>query len=205
MEKERFIKSLPHVNASSLSPQRLQYQLNWTNGIGDINALCNCLRYFTIKQQVLYVGAIALGNHPVPVKLPTLLFLKESKVSFLESEPDDYSFRFLKKQNVRITSWFRSKVMQWLKCQLLSLLQLDHWWYFVMLMHCNSTYFSLCLISLPRTKKLLRFSQNPWEEPPQNPFVPVNPKQHGSTFSICSIVYTPIQKIIMVNMVNTSL
>ena len=56
-----------------------------------------CLRYFTIKQQVLYVGAIALGNHPVPVKLPTLLFLKESKASFLESEHDDYSFRFLKK------------------------------------------------------------------------------------------------------------
>ena len=83
LEKERFIKSLPHVNASSLSPQRLQYQLNWTNGIGDINALCNCLRYFTIKQQVLYVGAIALGNHAVPVKLPTLPFLKESKVSFL--------------------------------------------------------------------------------------------------------------------------
>ena len=42
-----------------------------------------CLRYFTIKQQVLYVGAIALGNHAVPVKLPTLPFLKESKVSFL--------------------------------------------------------------------------------------------------------------------------
>ena len=32
--------------------------------------------------QVGYVGAIALGNHPVPVKLPTLLFLRENKASF---------------------------------------------------------------------------------------------------------------------------
>ena len=35
-----FLKSLPHVNASSLSPPRSQYQLNWTNDIGDINCLC---------------------------------------------------------------------------------------------------------------------------------------------------------------------
>ena len=41
----------PHVNASSLSPPRWQYQLNWTNGIGDINCLGNWFKYFTIKQQ----------------------------------------------------------------------------------------------------------------------------------------------------------
>ena len=50
-EKRRFIKSLPNVNASSLSPPRSQYQLNWTNGTGDINCSCNWLKYFTIKQQ----------------------------------------------------------------------------------------------------------------------------------------------------------
>ena len=50
MGEKRFIKSLPHVNASSLSPPRSQYQLNWTNGIGHINCLCNWLKYFTIKQ-----------------------------------------------------------------------------------------------------------------------------------------------------------
>ena len=39
-------------NASSLSPPRSQYQLNWTNGIGDISCLCiNWLKYFTIRQQ----------------------------------------------------------------------------------------------------------------------------------------------------------
>ena len=43
MGKERFIKSLPHVNASLLSPPRSQFQLNWTNGFGDINCLCNWL------------------------------------------------------------------------------------------------------------------------------------------------------------------
>ena len=44
-----FLKSLPHVNASSLSPRRSQYQLNWTNDIGDINWLCNWIKYrFTI-------------------------------------------------------------------------------------------------------------------------------------------------------------
>ena len=44
-----FLKSLPHVNASSLSPPRSQYQLNWTNDIGDINCLCNLIKYrFTI-------------------------------------------------------------------------------------------------------------------------------------------------------------
>ena len=48
------------------------------------------------------------------------------KASFQESEHDDDSFRCFEKQNVHITSWFRGKVMQWLKCQLLSLLQLDH-------------------------------------------------------------------------------
>ena len=43
------VKSLPHVNASSLSPPRSQYQLNWTNDIGDINCLCNWIKYrFTI-------------------------------------------------------------------------------------------------------------------------------------------------------------
>ena len=43
------LKSLPHVNASSLSPPRSQYQLNWTNDIGDINCLCNWIKYrFTI-------------------------------------------------------------------------------------------------------------------------------------------------------------
>ena len=47
LRKKRFIRSLPHVNASSLSPQRSQYQLNWTNGIGDINCSCNWLKYFT--------------------------------------------------------------------------------------------------------------------------------------------------------------
>ena len=49
--KKRCIKSLPHVNASSLPPPRSQYQLNWTNGIGDVNCLCYWLKYFTIKQQ----------------------------------------------------------------------------------------------------------------------------------------------------------
>ena len=44
--KKRFIT--PH---HPLSPPRSQYQLNWTNGIGDINSLCNWLKYFTIKQQ----------------------------------------------------------------------------------------------------------------------------------------------------------
>ena len=47
LRKNRFIKSLPHVNALSLSPPRSQYQLNWTNGIGDINCSCNWLKYFT--------------------------------------------------------------------------------------------------------------------------------------------------------------
>ena len=43
------LKSLPHVNATSLSPPRSQYQLNWTNDIGDINCLCNWIKYrFTI-------------------------------------------------------------------------------------------------------------------------------------------------------------
>ena len=41
--KKRFIKSLPYVSALSLSSPRSQYQLNWTNGIGDINCLCNWL------------------------------------------------------------------------------------------------------------------------------------------------------------------
>ena len=50
-EKRRFIKSLANVNASSLSPPRSQYQLNWTNGTGDINCSCNWLKYFTINQQ----------------------------------------------------------------------------------------------------------------------------------------------------------
>ena len=43
------LKSLPHVNATSLSPPRSQYPLNWTNDIGDINCLCNWIKYrFTI-------------------------------------------------------------------------------------------------------------------------------------------------------------
>ena len=43
------LKSLPHFNASSLSPPRSPYQLNWTNDIGDINCLCNWIKYrFTI-------------------------------------------------------------------------------------------------------------------------------------------------------------
>ena len=36
-------KSLPYVNALSLSSPRSQCQLNWTNGIGDINCFCNWL------------------------------------------------------------------------------------------------------------------------------------------------------------------
>ena len=43
MGKKRFIKPLPNVNASSLSPPRSQFQLNWTNEFGDINCLCNWL------------------------------------------------------------------------------------------------------------------------------------------------------------------
>ena len=44
-----FLKSLPHVNATSLSPPRSQYPSNWTNDIGDINCLCNWIKYrFTI-------------------------------------------------------------------------------------------------------------------------------------------------------------
>ena len=40
-------KSLPHVNALSLSPPHLQYQLNWANGIGDINC---CVTGLSISQ-----------------------------------------------------------------------------------------------------------------------------------------------------------
>ena len=43
--------SPPYVNVSSLSPPRSQYQLNWTNGIGDINCLGNWFKYFTIRQK----------------------------------------------------------------------------------------------------------------------------------------------------------
>ena len=42
--KKGFIKSLPHVNAFSLSPPLLQYQLNLTQVIGDINCSCNWLK-----------------------------------------------------------------------------------------------------------------------------------------------------------------
>ena len=205
--EKRVLLSPPHVNASSLSPPRSQYQLNCTNGIGGINCLCNWLKYFTIKQQwhlescvswsmppsllrlllrrknrqkdvrswnksahriiVGYLGALytatVLGNHPVPLKLQRIFFWESRqgvsqgvsvwsedqssrvyspcsnqvrgtqagfsfiKASFQESEHNVDSFRFLKKQNVHITSWFRGKVMQWLKCQLLSLLHLDYW------------------------------------------------------------------------------
>ena len=35
-------------------------------------------------------------------------------------------------------------------------------------------------VSLPRTTAKLNFSQNTWEELPQHPFAPVNPKQPGA-------------------------
>ena len=50
MGKKRFMKSLPHVNASSLSPP-LSHQLNLTNDIRDINcSLCYWLKSERIKQ-----------------------------------------------------------------------------------------------------------------------------------------------------------
>ena len=42
-----FLKSLPHVNASSLSPPRSQYQLNWTNDI--VTELSTVLQYFCVQ------------------------------------------------------------------------------------------------------------------------------------------------------------
>ena len=35
-------------------------------------------------------------------------------------------------------------------------------------------------VSLPRTTAKLNFSENTWQEPPQHPFAPVNPKQPGA-------------------------
>ena len=75
--------------------------------------------------------------------------------------------------------------------------------------------FSVVWVSLPPTTAKLNFPQNSWEEPPQHLCAPVNSKQPGTTFfghvfawklyQTVVIVHTPIQKIIMVNMVNTSL
>ena len=44
--------------------------------------------------------------------------------------------------------------------------------------------FPFVWVSLPRTTAKLNFSQNPWEEPPQHPFAPVNPKQPGATLLV---------------------
>ena len=47
--------------------------------------------------------------------------------------------------------------------------------------------FSLLLSSLLRTSANLNFSQNPWEEPPEHPFAPVNPKQPDAALLLSRI------------------
>ena len=57
-------------------------------------------------------------------------------------------------------------------------------WSFITLCNGDATtiprYFLFVWVSLPGTNAKFNFSQNPWEEPPQHPFAPVNSKQPGA-------------------------
>ena len=64
-QKDRlFIESLPHVNASSLSPPRSKYQLNWTNDIGNIDCLCKWPKYYftTFLQRIKQTIALEVAD-----------------------------------------------------------------------------------------------------------------------------------------------
>ena len=74
--------STPH---HPLSPPRSQYQLNWTNGIGDINCLCNWLKYF--DQTTMTLGVACLLKH-VFLDLPytaSLLLRRKSRLKEVQS------------------------------------------------------------------------------------------------------------------------
>ena len=56
--------------------------------------------------------------------------------------------------------------------------------------------FLFVLVSLPRTTAKLNYSQNPWEEPPQHPFAPVNAKQPGSALLWARICLKIVQTVV---------
>ena len=103
------------------------------------------------------------------------------KPAFKKASPTMIAFSFKKKQDVRITSWFRGKVIQWLRCQLLSIAST---WSLIILHNGDAAIvlrsFLFVWVSLSRTTAKLNFSQNPWEELPWHSFAPVNPKQPGA-------------------------
>ena len=81
-----FNKFLPHVNSSSLSPLHLQYQLNWTNDIGDTNFLCNWVNPLSANsdQQQFSPNNIHTLSRDIVMRINKMITIEKMLCSFIK-------------------------------------------------------------------------------------------------------------------------